>query len=137
MYSQCRQMNRCWEPMTEHVHGTKGLRNLSGKIRISQAADQGADRNNPYWNEHADLLEAIWNGKPYHEGWFGATSSFTAILGREATYSGQVIAWDELAEKGGGQMPEKLTWDTKPPILPDANGSYEHALAMPGFYKPF
>jgi hypothetical protein len=37
---------------------------------------------NPYRNEHADLLDAIWNDKLYNEGWFGANSSFTMVLGR-------------------------------------------------------
>ena len=50
--------------------------------------------------EHIDLLEAVWTGKSYNEGWSGATSSFTGILGREASYSGQVVKWDELAQKG-------------------------------------
>ena len=37
---------------------------------------------------------------PYNEGHFGITSSFTAVLGRMATYSGKVIKWDEAVEKG-------------------------------------
>ena len=100
MYSQCRQMNNCWGPMTEHIHGDKGVLELMGKIRISQAADRTREAISPYHLEHADLLDAIWNDKPYNEGHFGATSSFTAVLGREASYSGQVVRWDELAANG-------------------------------------
>lgn len=91
----------------------------------------------PYLREHADLLDAIWNDKPYNEGWLGATSSFTSVLGREASYSGQVVKWDELAEKGPAVFPESLAWDADPPVLPDENGSYEHAVPLPGFYRPF
>ncbi len=31
----------------------------------------------------------------------------------------------------------KLAWDANPPVMPDAKGSYEHLLPMPGRYKPF
>ena len=59
----------------------------------------------------------------------------TAVLGRMATYSGQVVKWDEAVAKGPDEIPEKLAWDAPPRHLPDANGSY--ALAMPGVYKAY
>ena len=67
----------------------------------------------------------------------GATSSFTSILGREASYSGQVVTCDELAENGPALFPEKLKWDTEPPVKPDEGGNYEHLVPIPGVYKPF
>jgi len=48
-----------------------------------------------------------------------------------------VVKWDELAEKGPAVFPESLAWDADPPVLPDENGSYEHAVPLPGFYRPF
>ena len=54
-----------------------------------------------------------------------------------ATYSGQVVKWDEAVAKGPDEGPEKLAWDANPPVLPDEDGLYEHAVAMPGIYKPF
>jgi len=137
MYSQCRQMNGCWGPITEHIHGTKGVLDLMGKIRISNVRDRKREVINPYHREHADLLDAIWNDKPYNEGWFGATSSFTAILGREASYSGQVVNWDELAQNGPALFPENLDWNTEPPVKPDKDGNYEYLVPMPGVYRPF
>jgi hypothetical protein len=137
MYSQCRQMNGCWGPMTEHIHTDKTVVDLLGKIRISNVRDRKAEVVNPYRQEHVDLLDAIWNDKPYNEGWIGATSSFTAVLGREASYSGQVVKWDELAEKGPALFPENLDWDTEPPVKPDEHGNYEHLVPVPGIYRPF
>jgi predicted dehydrogenase len=137
MYSQCRQMNGCWGPIAEHIHTDKKVVDLVGKIRISQARDGAKKVINPYHQEHADLLDAIWNDKPYNEGWFGATSSFTAVLGREASYSGQVIKWDELAEKGPALFPENLDWNTKPPLEVGDDGTYEHLVPVPGVYRPF
>ncbi|MBC8876372.1 MAG: Gfo/Idh/MocA family oxidoreductase [Planctomycetes bacterium] len=138
MYSQCRQMNGCWAPITEHIHTDKTVIDLVGKIRITQARDRNVERVNPYRQEHADLLDAIWNDKPYNEGWLGATSSFTSILGREAGYSGQVVKWDELAANGPDLFPnQEPTWESQPPVLPDENGRYDHAVALPGIYRPY
>jgi hypothetical protein len=136
MWSQCRQIDNTWSPITEHVHGTRGVIDLSGKIMaINEHGGRKAD--SPYHLEHAHLLGAIWNGQPYHEGWIGATSSFTAILGRAAGYSGQVLRWDELAEKGGSLLPSRLAFDADPPVLPDENGGFEHVIPIPGVYRPF
>ena len=136
MYSQCRQLNGCWGPMSEHVHTDMIVIDLLGKIRISNVRDREQEVVNPYRQEHVDLLDAVWNDRPYNEGWFGATSSFTSILGREAGYSGQVIQWDELAEKGPARFPADLSWDSDPPVKPDESGSYEYLVPLPGLYKP-
>ncbi len=137
MYSQCRQMNGCWEPITEHIHTDKTVVDLMGKIRISNVRNRKEEVLSPYLQEHADLLDAIWTGKPYNEGWIGATSSFTSVLAREASYSGQLVKWDELAAQGPDYFPnDEITWDTKPPVLPDAAGRYDHAVPQPGIYRP-
>lgn len=136
MYSQSRAMNNVWQDITEHVHGTTGVVNLSGKImQINQYGKR--ETVSPYRLEHADLLEALWNGKPYHEGWIGASSSFTAILGREASYSGLVIKWDELAARGRRIAAEHVALDDDPPMMPNAQGNYDHLVPLPGVYKPW
>ena len=137
MYSQCRQLNNCWEPITEHVHGTKGTIDLVGKIvRINQMEDR--EWMSPYQQEHVDLVDAIVQGKPYNEGYFGATSSFTGVLGREAAYSGNVVTWDELVENGPDLFPKgEFTWESTPPVVPNEDGNYEHLVAMPGIHSPY
>jgi myo-inositol 2-dehydrogenase/D-chiro-inositol 1-dehydrogenase len=136
MYSQSRSMNGVWQDITEHIHGTRGTVDLSGKIlKINEYGRR--EQANPYRLEHQHLLEAIWNNKPYHEGWIGASSSFTAILGREASYSGQIVRWDELAAKGRSLLRGTLAWNADPPVLPDEKGSYDHAVPVPGVYRPF
>ena len=61
----------------------------------------------------------------------------TAILGRMATYSGQLVKWDDAVHKGPPKTPEVLALDANPPVMPDANGLYDHAAPVPGEYKPF
>lgn len=54
--------------MTEHIHGTKSVLELMGKIQISNVRDRKNEMVDPYRQEHADLLDAIWSDKPYNEG---------------------------------------------------------------------
>ena len=76
MFSQCRQQPNQWEEVCQMTHGAKGVKRLGG---------WGADA---YEQEHVDLVNAIRQGLKLNDGWHGATSSFTAVLGRMATYSG-------------------------------------------------
>ncbi|ASV75656.1 Myo-inositol 2-dehydrogenase [Thermogutta terrifontis] len=126
MYSQCRQINGCWNIVAEAAHGTKG---------VSPCSAGGRGGTNPYVQEHIDFLNAIVKNEKYNEGYFGATSSFTAVLGRMATYSGKVVRWDEAVEKGPVIAPEITSWDQEPPVKPDANGDYP--IAQPGVYEPY
>ncbi len=57
----------------------------------------------------------------------------TAILGRMATYSGQLMEWDKALNSGLSIMPPVLAWDAKPLVLPEADGTY--AAAVPGVTK--
>ncbi len=129
MLSQCRHIPGTWSNVSESFHGTKGSDGCSGK----------AKGPNPYDQEHADLVDAIRNNKKYNEGWYGATSSMTAVLGRMATYSGQVVKWDDAVKKGPEEMiykdHDKLTFQSQPPVMPDKDGNYP--VALPGIYKPF
>ena len=130
MYSQCRHARGCWEDVSEYMHGSKGHGGATGR---------GRGRSGPYQQEHIDLVDAIRNNKPYNEGYYGATSSFTAVLGRMATYSGKVIKWDDAVKKGKEYAPglAEYTMQSKPPAsaMPDENGVYP--IPMPGSYNPF
>ena len=128
LFSQCRQMPGTWTIGAEIAHGTKGSLDLLVKLKKD---------NNEMHQEHADLVNAIRKDEKYNEGWYGAHSSMTAILGRMATYSGQVVRWDDAVANGPDEMPGKFAMDAMPKILPDKDGSYEHAVAVPGIFKPY
>ena len=85
------------------------------------------------------MIESLMAGEIYNEGEYGAKSTFTAILGREACYSGQVLKWDDLLAKGTELAPgiDNYTLDTPPPpsALPGEDGRYP--VAVPGKYNPF
>ncbi|MCL2349405.1 MAG: Gfo/Idh/MocA family oxidoreductase [Planctomycetaceae bacterium] len=137
MFSQCRQIDNTWSPVEEHVHGTKGI---GGNCWLNSKDEKWSFKGknpNHYKLEHIDQVDAIRNGKKLHDGWFGTFSSMISVMGRMATYSGQVISWDEVVEKGTTAFPhgKELTWDTNPPNMPNADGHYP--VAVPGKFNPF
>ena len=137
MYSQCRHMQHCFNNVGEAIHGTKGEANPSGSIKGENEWKFDGRREksvSPMTQEHMDLIAAIRSGATYNEGYHGATSSMTAVLGRMATYSGQVVHWDEAVAKGTTEFPAELAWNAKAPVEPDQDGNYP--IPMPGVYKP-
>ncbi len=123
LYSQCRQQPNTWSSVTQFVHGTNGVKELP---------TNGSDG---YVMEHVHLLNAIRNNEKLNDGWHGATSSFTAVLGRMATYSGLEVKWDEAVTNGPDEMPVKCAFDAEPKALPDKDGTYP--VPVPGIYKPY
>jgi hypothetical protein len=57
----------------------------------------------------------------------------TAILGRMATYSGQLVTWDDAVKSNLTYGPDHLVWDAIPRTKPGPDGIY--ACAMPGITK--
>jgi hypothetical protein len=90
---------------------------------------------NPYEQEHVNLVAAIRNDEKLNDGWHASASSFTAVLGRMATYSGQEVNWNDAVEKGPSEMPATYAWDANPSAMPDKDGNYP--MAVPGEYKPY
>jgi myo-inositol 2-dehydrogenase / D-chiro-inositol 1-dehydrogenase len=125
LFSQCRQQDNTWESVSEHIHGTKGESN----------AQSGRGGRNPYEQEHIDLVEAIRKNEPLNDGWHAAASSFTAVFGRMATYSGKEVNWDDAVKSGPNEMPANYAFDAPPPVTPDKDGNYP--MAVPGEYKPY
>ena len=92
--------------------------------------------NQPYQAEHDELFAAVAKGVyQFSDAERTAKSTMTSILGRMATYSGQVIDWNKAINSGINIMPEKYDFNSKPPVLPDENGMY--AAAIPGVTKYF
>jgi len=128
-FSQSRHQPGTWDSVSETAHGTKGSRG------VSVGGGPELESGNPYVQEHVDLIKAIKNNDKLNEGWFGAVGSMTAVLGRMATYSGQVVKWDEAVAKGPQESPERIAWDAPPRHVPGADGFYP--FPIPGQYKPY
>ncbi len=119
MTSMCRQIGGCWNDVSEHVVGTKGEANCNGRIMGENEWRFPGGGRNPYVQEHADLVESIREGKGLNEAKRVAESTLTAIMGRMATYTGQVQKWDEVMKSDLKLGPPSYDYDsdwTPPPV---------------------
>jgi predicted dehydrogenase len=94
--SMCRQMDGTANHVGERFTGTRGTTDANTKIMGQQAYTWSGEKKNPYVEEHVDLLASIRAGSPLNELQQVAESTLSAIMGREAAYTGQAIVWDEL-----------------------------------------
>jgi predicted dehydrogenase len=134
--SQCRHIPKTMSKVDELLIGTKGkiqagdanIVDRNGKVLYQY---DKKNENNPYQTEHDELFAAIAKGEyKFADAERGAFSTMTSILGRMATYSGQIVEWDKAINSNIDLHPTSYTWDTKPPLLPNADGLY--AVAVPG-----
>lgn len=128
LFSQCRQITGCDHNVSEFVCGTKGKAIPSGTIMPAGGERWRSEaKSSPYVQEHTDLIAAIRGGKPLNEAQNVAYSTMTAIMGREATYSGRIIEWDKLMQSNVSLGPARATdWNTPAPKV---------SVAIPGQYK--
>ena len=140
--SQCRHQKGCWNQVNEILQGTEGsvnmgpaeIKNLEGKRVFRHDTE---DDPNPYQVEHDELFAAIREGKVINNTEYTAMATMSAILGRMATYSGQLITMDEALNNGAQIVPDEsqLGFQKNPPVMPDSNGLYP--VPVPGKFDPF
>lgn len=136
--SQCRHQPGTWSKVGENFQGTKGLVEMNDAGAASITDLEGKKiyeyRNrrdpNPYQVEHDKLFASIRNKEVISDAENGAKSTMTAIMGRMATYTGQVITWDEAMKSSKILMPPEVTWNSTPPSVPGEDGLYP--IPMPG-----
>lgn len=142
IFSECRHFPGAANRVDESFQGTKGKVYLSagnhGDItdyKGNSIYSHNRENNpNPYQVEHDELFAAIVKGEyKFADAENGAKSTMTAILGRNATYSGKVVTWDEALNSEISLMPDTLAWDAMPKVLPNADGYYP--FAIPGKTK--
>ncbi len=128
-YSDCRQINGCFNAFSEHAYGTKGFINMDGHGTVTMHVK---GKEPQVWKREADghqtemdvMFDAIVNGKELNNGDIGATATLTAILGRMATYSGKVVKWDDAMSSQLDTFPKTLAWDADPGPKPNDQGIY-------------
>jgi predicted dehydrogenase len=136
MNSQCRHIKGTMSKVDEFIMGTKGniyfgagnMVDRKGKVLYQFDSNK---ENNPYQTEHDELFAAIAKKEyKFDDTENGARSTMTAILGRLATYSGNVVEFDKALNSGLSIMPTQFDFNAMPPIVPNADGLYP--VAVPG-----
>jgi hypothetical protein len=124
--------------VSEAVVGTKGTCDVNRYVISPTGGEAWRHKSDgdkdPYQQEHDDFFEAIRNNKDYNEAEYGATSTATAILGRQATYSGVEVEMEKMLKGGKNIFPPTLAWDADMPVKPGQDGMYPRAV--PGQFKP-
>lgn len=143
MHSYCRQMPGCQNLVAEQIDGTEGSAELgTGRCSLTDANGETIWETprrrpdgyiSPYQVEWNAIVDAMLDDIKYNEAQYGAMSTMTAILGRLATYSGQVIPWDEAFASQKVLTTDAESWDAPAPIQPLSDGSYR--IPIPGVTK--
>ncbi|MDX2260261.1 MAG: Gfo/Idh/MocA family oxidoreductase [Gemmatimonadales bacterium] len=95
--SMCRQQDGTTSFVGERVQGTKGSSNARNRIMGATSwTHPTMEGMNPYVEEHKNLVASIRAGAPLNEGRRIAESTLTAIMGREAAYTGKDVTWTQL-----------------------------------------
>src|SRR5207247_5442075 len=110
-----------------HIDTGKPLFSIkSGSSTWRYRLAEGARDDGMYQNEHNELIASIRAGKPINNGEYMSKSTLMAIMGRMATYTGQLITWEQALKSQENLSPQRYAWDAEPPKSP---------VAIPGVTK--
>jgi len=99
LHSTIRQLNGCANVRDETLVGTKGSANLNGVITDRSGKllwRYDGPTNDPLVQEHADWVTAIRTRKPINTAKETATATLIAIMGRDSSYTGKAVTWDDV-----------------------------------------
>jgi len=99
-FSYCRQQPGTAADTSHLVFGQTSTANLSkhtttGETTWRYSRARGGPRDVPYQQEQDALFASIRSAEPIKNGEYMAKSTLMAIMGRMATYTGQVVTWDQ------------------------------------------
>lgn len=132
LHSRTRHIQGCWTNRSFSLQGSTGVADASGgggpeiqslKGETLWSYDDTGDPN-PYQTEHEELYKAIRAGDPVNDTEWGAKSTMTSIMGRMAVQSGDLVEWDDALNSDVVLVPDDLSYDSEPPVVPGEDGNY-------------
>jgi len=124
LFSQCRQQDRTAHDVSDHILGTKATCDIDANRQEAWIRAHGSAQ--PHWrqkrihdedmyqNEHNELFASIRAGKPINNGDYMTKSTLMAIMGRMATYTGQLITWDMALNSKEDLTPARYEFGSLP-----------------------
>jgi myo-inositol 2-dehydrogenase / D-chiro-inositol 1-dehydrogenase len=104
-----RQISGCSNQTLQMISGTKGFANCKGVItdlqgntlwEYPQPKEEDKDSpwkvNDPYVQEHVNLVSAIRSGNTINDAEAHVNSVLITIMGRISAYTGKDVTWDEV-----------------------------------------
>jgi predicted dehydrogenase len=117
MTSMCRQIQGTHTKVGEEIVGTKGFASLVGRKTEITGENAKVFRAHPnqhesHMQEHIDFIAALRSGKIINNTRLLCESTLTAIMGREAAYTGKHVTWDEILNSNLQLTPPDIAaWD--------------------------
>ncbi len=104
LFSCCRQQPGCANDVSDHLFGSKGICHINAVAGTSRIAgpqpwefpEARARKQDMYQNEHNEMFASIRSGNPINDGDWMTKSTMMAIMGRMATYTGQLVTWEHV-----------------------------------------
>lgn len=117
MTSMCRQIQGTDGKVGEEIVGTKGRAAMVG--RKSQFTGENArvfkahaNQHESHHQEHIDFITALRQGEIINDTRILCESTLTAVMGRESTYTGKNVTWDEILNSDLQLTPPDIAaWD--------------------------
>jgi predicted dehydrogenase len=130
LFSFCRQQAGAKNDVSDYVLGTTGVCSVMGHSITGQKpwrhrAARAGKPDDMYQNEHDDLFASIRSGKLINDGEWMARSTLLAVMGRMASYTGQVITWEMAMNSKEDLSPPRYEFGPLP-VAP---------VAMPGLTR--
>lgn len=119
--SFCRQIHGCDNNVGEEIIGSEGYGRYESRLqkwilvnRAGERVGEFGEGRDPYVQEHADLVASFRAGEPINEAHRIAQTTLTAIIAREAAYSGKNIDYnwalnESTLKLGPGEAPDCYT----------------------------
>ncbi len=133
LFSFCRQQAGCANDVSDHFWGNQGIceviANFPPRVKITGKGAWVSNRKDDgdmYQIEHNELFASIRDGKPINDGEWMARSTLMGIMGRMATYTGQIVTWDAALHSKE---------DLSPPVYDMKASLPEPKVALPGVTK--
>ncbi|MCA9436527.1 MAG: Gfo/Idh/MocA family oxidoreductase [Candidatus Omnitrophica bacterium] len=143
-----RGMKDCQTDFSTFLHGSKCGAQFSGNVHApttrifkSQVAEDSniawepeEETRNPYQVEWDELLTAIREDKPYNEVQRSAYTNMTALMGRAAVHTGQIVTWDQMMDSNF-QFASSVDFTMESPSPVPANADGHYPIPVPGEWK--
>ncbi len=136
LYALCQTRDNCYGLWDDIIMGTKGTCHWTDcRIEGERPWRYEGPRNDPHTEEQRILIGAIREGRLVNHGDTMVDSTYMAIMGQVACYTGQVVTWDQITRSQFEFEPQlahvRLTGEA--PLHPDAQGNYP--LLIPGMSR--
>jgi len=134
LYASCQTRTGCYPKWDDIILGTKGVCHWTDcRIEGENPWRYQGPKNIADIEEQKILVNSIRNGAPVNHQNTMIDSTYMAIMGQVAVYTGKQVTWDQITSADFEFEPKlaDVRLDMPASTRPDAEGNYR--LPIPGF----